>query len=160
MFESLSERFEGIFSKLRSKGTLRESDVDEVMREIRLALLEADVNFLVVKTMLERIRERAVMDGCDAVLARKTHPNPRPRKLDGKAEASLVALCCSQPPDGRTCWTMQLLADKIVELRIVEAIGPECVRRTLKKMLSSPGVTRSGASRQRKIPRLSVRWRT
>jgi len=60
MFESLSERFEGIFSKLRSKGTLRESDVDEVMREIRLALLEADVNFVVVKTMLERIRERAV----------------------------------------------------------------------------------------------------
>src|SRR5215204_5639334 len=60
MFESLSERFEGIFSKLRSKGTLRESDVDEVMRDIRLALLEADVNFVVVKTMLERIRERAV----------------------------------------------------------------------------------------------------
>jgi signal recognition particle subunit SRP54 len=60
MFESLSERFEGIFSKLRSKATLRESDVDEVMREIRLALLEADVNFLVVKTMLERIRERAI----------------------------------------------------------------------------------------------------
>src|ERR687898_3564011 len=60
MFESLSERFEGIFSKLRSKGTLRESDVDEVLREIRLALLEADVNFVVVKTMLERIRERAV----------------------------------------------------------------------------------------------------
>jgi signal recognition particle subunit SRP54 len=60
MFESLSERFEGIFSRLRSKGTLRESDVDEVLREIRLALLEADVNFVVVKTMLERIRDRAV----------------------------------------------------------------------------------------------------
>jgi signal recognition particle subunit SRP54 len=60
MFESLSERFEGIFSRLRSKGTLRESDVDEVLREIRLALLEADVNFVVVKTMLARIRERAV----------------------------------------------------------------------------------------------------
>ncbi|HKA82563.1 MAG TPA: signal recognition particle protein [Acidimicrobiales bacterium] len=60
MFESLSERFEGIFARLRSKGTLRESDVDEVLREIRLALLEADVNFVVVKTMLERIRERAI----------------------------------------------------------------------------------------------------
>ena len=60
MFESLSDRFEGIFSRLRSKGTLRESDVDEVLREIRLALLEADVNFTVVKTMLERLRERAV----------------------------------------------------------------------------------------------------
>jgi signal recognition particle subunit SRP54 len=60
MFESLSERFEGIFTRLRSKGTLRESDVDEVLREIRLALLEADVNFVVVKTMLERIRQRAI----------------------------------------------------------------------------------------------------
>jgi signal recognition particle subunit SRP54 len=60
MFESLSERFEGIFARLRSKGTLRESDVDEVLREIRLALLEADVNFQVVKTMLARIRGAAV----------------------------------------------------------------------------------------------------
>jgi signal recognition particle subunit SRP54 len=60
MFESLSERFEGIFARLRSQGTLRESDVDEVLREIRLALLEADVNFHVVKTMLTRIREAAV----------------------------------------------------------------------------------------------------
>ncbi|MGH9236171.1 MAG: signal recognition particle receptor subunit alpha, partial [Acidimicrobiales bacterium] len=60
MFESLSERFEGIFAKLRSKGTLRESDVDEVLREIRLALLEADVNFTVVRTMLDRIRAAAV----------------------------------------------------------------------------------------------------
>ena len=60
MFESLSERFEGIFDRLRSKGTLRESDVDEVLREIRLALLEADVNFVVVKSILARIREAAI----------------------------------------------------------------------------------------------------
>ena len=60
MFESLSDRFEGIFARLRSKGTLRESDVDEVLREIRLALLEADVNFVVVKSMLARIREQAI----------------------------------------------------------------------------------------------------
>jgi signal recognition particle subunit SRP54 len=60
MFESLSERFEGIFDRLRSKGVLREGDVDEVLREIRLALLEADVNFVVVKAMIARIRERAV----------------------------------------------------------------------------------------------------
>ncbi|HEX6569483.1 MAG TPA: signal recognition particle protein, partial [Acidimicrobiales bacterium] len=57
---SLSERFEGIFARLRSKGTLRESDVDEVLREIRLALLEADVNFVVVKSILARIREAAI----------------------------------------------------------------------------------------------------
>ncbi|HEX5365262.1 MAG TPA: signal recognition particle protein [Acidimicrobiales bacterium] len=60
MFESLSDRFEGIFARLRSKGTLREADVDEVLREIRLALLEADVNFVVVRSMLDRIRQAAV----------------------------------------------------------------------------------------------------
>lgn len=109
---------------------------------------------------VERIRERAVLGGLDAVLTRPPHPNPKQRKLDGKAEAHLVALCCSKPPDGRTCWTMQLLADKIVELKIVDAIGPECVRRTLKKMLSGHGSTPSGASRQKRIPRLSVRWKT
>ena len=56
MFESLSDRFEGIFQRLRSRGTLRASDVDEVLREIRLALLEADVNFTVVRSMIDGLR--------------------------------------------------------------------------------------------------------
>ena len=60
MFESLSDRFDGIFTRLRGKGRLSEADVDEVLREIRMALLEADVNLAVVKAMQERIRERAV----------------------------------------------------------------------------------------------------
>ena len=60
MFESLSDRFDGIFTKLRGKGRLSEADVDEVLREIRLALLEADVNLSVVRGLQERIRERAV----------------------------------------------------------------------------------------------------
>ena len=60
MFESLSDRFDGIFRKLRGKGRLSEADVDEVLREIRLALLEADVNFTVVKGLVARIKERAV----------------------------------------------------------------------------------------------------
>jgi signal recognition particle subunit SRP54 len=60
MFEALSDRFEGIFKRLRGRGRLGEGDVDEVLREIRLALLEADVNFTVVRAMVERIRERAV----------------------------------------------------------------------------------------------------
>jgi signal recognition particle subunit SRP54 len=60
MFESLSDRFEGIFQRLRSKGTLRAADVDEVLREIRMALLEADVNFTVVRSMLDRLRERLI----------------------------------------------------------------------------------------------------
>jgi signal recognition particle subunit SRP54 len=60
MFETLSDRFDGIFSKLRSKGRLSDDDVDEVLREIRLALLEADVNVVVVKAFVRRVRERAV----------------------------------------------------------------------------------------------------
>ncbi len=60
MFETLSDRFDGIFTRLRGKGRLSESDVDEVLREIRLALLEADVNFEVVRSLQGRIRERAV----------------------------------------------------------------------------------------------------
>ena len=60
MFDSLSDRFDGIFKRLRGKGRLSEADVDEVLREIRLALLEADVNFTVVKGLVARIRERAI----------------------------------------------------------------------------------------------------
>ncbi|HVL92990.1 MAG TPA: signal recognition particle protein [Acidimicrobiales bacterium] len=60
MFDSLSDRFEGIFGRLRGRGRLGEAEVDEVLREIRLALLEADVNFLVVKKMVARIRERCI----------------------------------------------------------------------------------------------------
>ena len=63
MFEALSDRFDGIFKRLRGKGKLREADVDEVLREIRVALLEADVNFRVVQDhSVGRIRERAVGD--------------------------------------------------------------------------------------------------
>jgi transposase len=69
-----------------------------------------------------------------------------PPKLDGKQEAFLVALACSDPPQGRETWTMQLLADKLVELAIVETIADETVRTTLKKTNSSHGKSRPGAS--------------
>src|SRR6478735_5955100 len=60
MFESLSDRFDGIFKRMRGRGRLGEAEVDEVLREIRLALLEADVNFKVVRGLVARIRERCV----------------------------------------------------------------------------------------------------
>src|SRR5438105_13995092 len=60
MFESLSDRFEGIFGRLRSRGRLGDAEVDEVLREIRLALLEADVNFVVVRGFVARIKERCI----------------------------------------------------------------------------------------------------
>lgn len=68
--------------------------------------------------------------------------------LDAKQESLLVALACSDAPDGRAEWTMQLLADKLVELKVVEQISDETVRRTLKKTSSSRGNTSNGASRR------------
>jgi Homeodomain-like domain len=90
--------------------------------------LEVDV------TTVGRIRQRFVEEGLDAALNRKkqAHPSRQP-KLDGRGEAYLIALACSSPPDGRTEWTFQLLADKLVELKIVDRISDETVRRVLKK---------------------------
>lgn len=68
--------------------------------------------------------------------------------LDAKQESLLIALACSDTPDGRDEWTMQMLADKLVELRVVEHISDETVRRTLKKTRSSRGKRSSGASRK------------
>ncbi|WP_337175120.1 helix-turn-helix domain-containing protein [Paludisphaera sp.] len=65
---------------------------------------------------------------------RKPQERPsRPRTLDGRAEAKLIALACSPPPGGRKAWTMQLLADRLVELEVVPAVCDETVRRRLKK---------------------------
>jgi hypothetical protein len=68
--------------------------------------------------------------------------------LNAKQESLLVALACSDAPDGRAEWTRQLLADKLVELKVVEQISDETVRRTLKKTSSSRGKKSSGASRR------------
>jgi hypothetical protein len=68
--------------------------------------------------------------------------------LDAKQESLLIALACSDAPNGRAEWTMQLLADKLVELKVVEQISDETVRRTLKKTSSSHGSKRNGASRR------------
>src|SRR5436853_381483 len=68
---------------------------------------------------VERVRERFVEQGLDAALDRKKQARPsRERKLDGQAEAHLVALACSDPPPGRARWTLRLLADKLVELEV------------------------------------------
>ena len=83
---------------------------------------------------VERVRRRFVEQGLEAALVRKPQDRPsRLPKLDGRAEARLVALACSKPPGGRTEWTMQLPADKLVELRVVDSISDETVRRTLQK---------------------------
>ena len=81
------------------------------------------------------VRRRFVEKGFSEALGRSERQEPPcPRKLDGAAEARLIALSCSQPPEGLRRWTLRLLAAKLVELEIVESISPETVRQTLKKM--------------------------
>jgi hypothetical protein len=83
---------------------------------------------------IQRIRHRFVELGLDAALDRKQRERPpRAIRLDGRAEARLIALACSTPPKGRAVWTMQLLADKLVELEVVDSISDETVRLALKK---------------------------
>ena len=83
---------------------------------------------------VERVRQRFVEQGLDAALDRKQRERPaREIKLDGRAEAQLIALACSAPPEGRATWTMNLRADKLVELDVVDSISDETVRLALKK---------------------------
>jgi len=88
---------------------------------------------------VERVREKCVVVGVEAAL---NHTRPKKKKakiLDGAAEARLVQLACSEAPAGHEHWSMQLLADKLIELEVVETVSRETVRTTLKKMNLSPG---------------------
>ncbi len=88
---------------------------------------------------VERVRRGFVEEGLEAALNRKKRPAPPPKVMDGQAEAHLIALACSPPPEGRARWTLHLLADRMVELRYVEHLSHETVRQTLKKTSSNLG---------------------
>jgi hypothetical protein len=104
-----------------------------------------------------RIRQQFVREG-EPVLNRKPRPSV-PGKLDGQAEAKLVTLCCSQPPDGRDRWTLQLLCDGLARLQVVEYVCPETVRKCLKKTNSNPGGQSGFASRRKTVPASSREWK-
>ena len=93
--------------------------------------------FEVGRVTVERTRKTFVLEGLDAALSRKKQDRPSNLKFDGQKEAQLIALRCSAPPEGRERWTLQLLADQLVELEIFERISPETVRDRLKKFLHS-----------------------
>ena len=88
---------------------------------------------------VERIREKCVELGIEAALNHTRPQKKRGQVLDGDAEARLSQLACSQAPNGREKWSMQLLADKLIELEVVETVSKETVRTTLKKMNLSLG---------------------
>ena len=89
--------------------------------------------FEVGLSTIHRLRQRLVEDGLEAALSRRPMSSKRPTKLDGAQEARLIAIACGPAPEGRARWTLRLLADKLIELEVVDSIGTEAVRQTLKK---------------------------
>lgn len=108
-----------------------------------------------------RVRRQLVTEGVEVALLRRRQP-PRPDKIKikGDVEQRLIELACSDPPTGRCHWTVQLLADELVVLGLVERIGTETVRRALKKTRSSRGSSRPGASPRTRMPSTSGAWKT
>ncbi len=96
------------------------------------------------ESTVQRVRQAWVEQGLEAALVRKRPTGRQYRQLDGAQEAQLMAVACSAPPEGRTRWTLKLLATKLVELDIVDRISAECVRTTLKKMRSNHGSRSAG----------------
>jgi transposase len=99
------------------------------------------------RSTVERLRQRVACEGLDAALTDRLRSGA-PAKLDGKQEALLVALACSEAPQGQAKWTARLLANRAVEMEIVESISESTVRRLLKKTRSSLGKSGRGASRR------------
>lgn len=93
----------------------------------------------VARPTVERLRKRFVMEGLQAALSRKEQKNRKPKKIDGEIEPHLIALACSKAPEGRARWTLKLLANRLVELELVDTVSHETVRQALKKTRSSHG---------------------
>jgi Homeodomain-like domain len=108
-----------------------------------------------------RVRQHFVTESLQTAIDRKSQP-PRPDKIKikGNLEQKLVQLACSDPPQGRCHWTLQLLADELVVLGLVDTVSTETVRQALKKTTFSPGLLRLGASHRRPTPSTSGGWKT
>jgi hypothetical protein len=110
---------------------------------------------------VERVRQRLVTEGLRAALDPRPQPaRPDKVKVKGDVEQKLVELACSDPPRGRCHWTLQLLADELVVLGLVNAVSVETVRQALKKTISARGLSSPGVSRRTRMPSSSGAWRT
>jgi hypothetical protein len=108
-----------------------------------------------------RTRWKFVRGGEAVALERKPRETPPvPPKVDGNIEAQLIAICCGEAPEGRTRWTLKLLAEELVRRKLVTSISVECVRRALKKTNCSLGGNNAGASPSGTRPGSSRRWKT
>ncbi|EGO63411.1 helix-turn-helix domain-containing protein [Acetonema longum] len=100
--------------------------------------------FSVMPHTISQIAKRFVSKGLEAALGRKEQANRR-RKVDGNVEAHIVAIACSAPPEGRERWTLQLIADELVRLQVVESLSDAAVLNILKKTNLNPGKRKNGA---------------
>ena len=110
-------------------------------------LIDRDIagGLMISASTVGRVRTRFVEEGLDSALIERTRPGQK-RKLDGRQEAHLIAVACSDAPEGHADWTLQLIADKAVAMGFAESISLETVRQILKKTNSNRGRRRSGAS--------------
>ena len=130
--QALIRKGQAAADKLMHARVLLKADQGKSERRVRDGVVANAVE--VSPATVARIRQRFVEEGLEAALRRKPQERPsRQRRLDGKAEATLVATACSKPPTGRERWTLRLLGDRLVELDLVDSISPETVRQTLKK---------------------------
>lgn len=145
---------EDLVKRQRVAGLKRQRAMILLKADQELTDVEIAEDLEVGVATVERVRRRGVERGIAAALERKPQENPsRPRKFDGAAEARLVQIACCTPPTGRTRWTLSLLGDRLVELKVFDSVSKSSVQRALKKTNSSHGGSSASAFRQRKTRR-------
>ncbi len=139
-------------TRLKEIASRGETSARKVKRALVLlkadeGLIDRDIasGLLISASTVGRVRTRFVEEGLDSALNERTRPGQK-RKLDGRQEAHLIAVACSDAPEGHADWTLQLIADKAVAMGFAESISLETVRQILKKTNSNRGRRRSGAS--------------
>jgi len=134
---NLSNAEQNELLELTKKGTIKARKLKRAMILLKANEGLSDPQIMaavnVSRPCVERLRKRFVEGGLEKALNEDPRPGQK-RKLDGRGEAHLIAIACSDSPQGHDHWTLRLLAGKLVELRVVENISYETVRRTLKKM--------------------------
>ena len=133
----------------RGKSSVRKVKRARILLKSSEGLTESEVAEAVETSpsTVFRVRKRSLEEGLEQALNERPRPG-HPFKLDERQQAHLIAVACSTPPEGHERWTLRLLADKAVELELVDSLGKETVQQVLKKTNSSPGERSSGAFRR------------
>jgi hypothetical protein len=134
---NLSEEEQQTLAEITSKGKIKARQMKRAMILLKANEGLSDPQIMsalnVSRPCVERIRKRFVTGGMQKALNEDPRPGVR-RKIDGRAEATLIATACSAVPEGHEHWTLRLLAGKMVELEVVDSVSHETIRRTLKKI--------------------------